>query len=99
MVEAVQLLSCILYLRSLCLNVFHFYFVQHSKSVGEEEIISIVVPDVNLSEAVAFVKVKNIKVSSKNLKILVKSIEAQGLKVQGEGPGDFCQILGGRVYR
>jgi hypothetical protein len=27
------------------------------------------------------------------------SIDAHGLKIQGEGPWGFCQILGGRVYR
>ncbi len=26
-------------------------------------------------------------------------IDAHGLKIQGEGQGGFCQILGGRVYR
>ncbi len=26
-------------------------------------------------------------------------IDAHGLKIQGEGPWGFCQILGGRVYR
>ncbi len=27
------------------------------------------------------------------------TIDAHGLKIQGEGQGGFCQILGGRVYR
>ncbi len=27
------------------------------------------------------------------------TIDAHGLKIQGEGQWDFCQILGGRVYR
>ncbi len=26
-------------------------------------------------------------------------VDAHGLKIQGEGQGGFCQILGGRVYR
>jgi hypothetical protein len=31
--------------------------------------------------------------------IISDSIDAHGLKIQGEGQGGFCQILGGRVYR
>jgi hypothetical protein len=30
---------------------------------------------------------------------LLQTIDAHGLKIQGEGQGGFCQILGGRVYR
>ena len=30
---------------------------------------------------------------------LITVIDAHGLKIQGEGQGGFCQILGGRVYR
>ena len=32
-------------------------------------------------------------------KFVFVSIDAHGLKIQGEGQGGFCQILGGRVYR
>jgi hypothetical protein len=31
--------------------------------------------------------------------LIFGSIDAHGLKIQGEGQAGFCQILGGRVYR
>ena len=45
-------------------------------------------------------------ISRKHLKVVVclantyaAPIDAHGLKIQGEGQGGFCQILGGRVFR
>ncbi len=37
--------------------------------------------------------------ANKKTDFIVVLIDAHGLKIQGEGQGGFCQILGGRVYR
>ncbi len=33
------------------------------------------------------------------ISVMNLAIDAHGLKIQREGQGGFCQILGGRVYR